>query len=98
MSAPEAPVAAISAANRAGIPVAIEVEPVSITWISRSGSAWAASVALLNVPESLVPMTGQTIEAAPSAKQASKVSLNVPGEGAAVLGKGAPAASSRVQN
>ena len=98
MSRPEAPVAAISAAMRAGIPVDIDVEPVSMTWISRSGSAWAASVALPNVPESFVPITGQTTASAPSAKQASNVSLKVPGDGAAVFGKGAPGASSLVQN
>ena len=44
-----------------------------MTWISRSGSAWAAIVALPNVPEIFVPMTGQTIASAPSAKQASNV-------------------------
>ena len=69
-----------------------------MTWISRSGSASAASVALWNVADSFEPMVGQTIASAPSAKQASKVSRNVPGDGAAVVGNGASGASIRAQN
>ena len=98
ISAAAAPAAAISAAIRAGIPVDIDVDPVSMTWISRSGSAWAARVALWNVAESFVPIVGQTIASAPSAKHASNVSRNVPGEGAAVVGNGASGASIRAQN
>ena len=76
----------------------MEVEAVSMTWISRSGRAAAARLAAWKVADSFEPMTGQTTASAPSAKQASKAWPNIPGEGEAVDGNGAPGASRRVQN
>ncbi len=90
--------AASSAASSAGIPVDMDVEPVSMRRISRSGSICAASVALWNVADSFEPIRGATIASAPSAKQASNASLKVPGDGAAVDGITAPGASIFVQN
>ena len=76
----------------------IDVEPVSITWISRSGIDSAASVAAWNVAESFWPIVGQTIASAPASNAALNALVKSPGEGAAVVGKAAPAARSFCQN
>ena len=98
MSAAGMPVPASSDASNAAMPVPIEVVPVSMTWISRPGSIPAAIVADWNVPDRPEPIVAQTTASAPSAKQASKASMNDPGDGAAVVGNAAPGSSRRRQN
>ena len=65
----------------ARIPTAIDAEPESTTWISRSASMSRAMWALLIVPDSSLPTSTQTIASAPRSKQASKVVLEVAGAG-----------------
>ena len=80
------------------MPTPIDAESESTTWISAAGMPCAASPALLNVAESLLPIVTQTIASAPAASSAAKAAEKSPGDAAAVVGNGASGAIIRVQN
>src|SRR3990172_783458 len=87
-----------SAARRARRPVPPEADHESTITTSRSARAPRAISALLMEADSVLATWTATTASAPAAKRPSYVSWKVPGEAAAVVGKGEPGAGSFAQN